>query len=103
MSNTKTWQKIAIEAFDIAFDSDGNKKAINNDLLNSSIELFYSSIAHGADEYWPYIKLADILTDPAEKTKLYIRALRVEKNTYSISYLFDKILLDNPNILDKYL
>jgi hypothetical protein len=97
------WQKIALEAFNIAFDNNENKKNINNDLLNTAIELFYNSIAHGADKYWPYIKLADLIEDKKEKTKLYIQAFRVEPNQYSAQYLFDQILKDNPFILDKYL
>lgn len=98
------WKTFALEAFDLAFSASGNKKEnLSNETLTEAIGLFYKSILSGADEYWPYIKLADLVEDKKEKTKLYIRAFRVEPNQYSVQYLFDQILKDNPFILDKYL
>lgn len=102
-ANTAVWRSIALEAFDLVFDTNGNKKSINEDSLHSAIDLFYKSISYGANEYWPYIKLADLVTDPSEKIKLYIRAYRVEPNPYSVEYIFRKILEDDPKILDRYL
>jgi hypothetical protein len=99
----QNWHDLASAAFNLAYTPDGIKKNINSDTLNSVIDLFYKSISAGADEYWPYLKLADLVEDDKEKTKLYIQAFRIEPNPYSAQYLLNKILKDNPDILDKYL
>jgi hypothetical protein len=97
------WRHLALEAFNLVYTEDGDKKDVNSDILNNAIDLFYKSISSGAEEYWPYIKLADLIEDTKEKTKLYIQAFRTEPNSYSEQYLFNRILKDNPDILDQYL
>lgn len=99
----RKWETIALQAFDIAYTPQGDKKNIDQQTQDHAVSLFYDSIAAGADKYWPYIKLADLITDKKEQIKLYIQAFRVEPNDYSIKYLFDQILLDHPAILDSYL
>lgn len=103
MNDETEWENLAIEAFNMTFSSSGDRKNTDEDTLQNSINLFYESISAGANKYWPYIKLADLVSDEKEKTKLYIQALRVESNEYSIKYLFNKILIDYPTILDEYL
>jgi hypothetical protein len=97
------WKTFALEAFDLAFSASGNKKEnLSNETLTEAIGLFYKSILSGADEYWPYIKLADLVSSEQEKLKLYAQAWKVQPNIYSAEKLFNQILLDNPNILDRY-
>jgi hypothetical protein len=98
------WDTIAIQAFNIVFEPDGKvKTGISNDTKDEAIELFYKSIAMGADKAWPYIKLADIVSEPKEKTRLHIRAWRLQNNRYSAEYLLNLIIKENPSILDHYL
>jgi hypothetical protein len=97
------WEEIAIEAFHKAFDKDGNVKDLSMDEKNEAINLFYKSIAIGADKYWPYIKLADLVSEKREKAALYISAWRLENNQYSAQYLFNILIEDHPDILDNYL
>lgn len=96
------WKTFALEAYTIAFTESGHRKEISQNDLDSAIHLFYQSILAGADEYWPYIKLADLVTKEQEKLKLYVQAWKIQNNIYSADKLFHQILRDHPTILDSY-
>lgn len=97
------WEKIALQAFEIAFDGQGNIKDISDKDKQKSIDLFNHSLSMGANKYWPYIKLADLVPDTKTKIKLYLQAWVIEKNHYSAYYLLDTILTDRPDTLDRYI
>jgi hypothetical protein len=96
------WRMLALQAVEIAFTEFGDKKNISQNDLSSAISLFYQSILAGANQYWPYIKLADLVVNEQEKLKLYAQAWKIEQNIYSAEKLFNQILIDHPNILDTY-
>lgn len=99
-----TWTLLALKALNLAFNND---EQIDTSKSQSEIEeakkYLYSSLVYSPNEAWPFIKLAELVDDPKEKTRLHTQAFIVEPNHYSARYLMDKILEDNPNILDKYL
>jgi hypothetical protein len=99
-----TWTMLAFKGLNLAFNNeqqiDTSKSQVQ---IKEAKKYLYKSLENKPSEAWPYLKLADLVEDPKEKIKLYIQAFRVEPNIYSAQYLFNKILEDNPNILDKYL
>jgi hypothetical protein len=100
---TQEWEIISLYAFNIAFNTDGSLKDIENRDKQKAIDLFYRGISMSPDTYWPYIKLADLVSDTKEKTKLYLQAWKAEKNQYSANYLLNIILTNQPDILDCYI
>lgn len=98
------WIAPALKAINLVFDNNGQVDRTKPDTeIEKAKKYFYKSLENSPTEAWPYIKLADLVTDTNEKTKLHIKALKIEENKYSIYYLFNQIIKDNPNILDKYL
>lgn len=100
------WLKSALEAMSIAFDNDSGliKPLLTEDTKQRAISLFRHSIDNlEADEAWPFIKMADLLDDPNDKMRLYIRSLKFEYSIYAIKFILSKILQDHPDIIDKYL
>lgn len=103
--NLKEWEKLSLKAIEIAFDSSGAvKKNISEQDKKNSIDLLNRAInEHNASAAWPYIKLADLIDDEKEKTKIYIKSFFIEENEYALRYLFKKIIRDYPKILYDYL
>jgi hypothetical protein len=99
MTNINSWENLALLANNIAFDADGTKKNIDIDTTKKAIGLFYKSINKGANKYWPYVKLADLIEDFKEKTQLHIEAFKIEPNEFSLRYLSDKIFKDSPELI----
>jgi inosine/xanthosine triphosphate pyrophosphatase family protein len=100
----KTWTMLALKGLNLAFNNDGQIDTSKSQIeIEEAKKYLYNSLNYNPTEAWPYIKLADLVEDHKEKTKLYIQAFRIEPNPYSARYLIDKILKDNPDILDKYL
>lgn len=101
----KPWEKVALRGVAIAFNDNGEVRADLTDTDRSqAIEILKQSIEFGPDLCWPYIKLADLITDNDKyKYSLYVESLQKEDNIYAIKFLFKKIIQDNPGILDDYI
>jgi len=99
------WLNKALEAMEIAFDENGLvKKNITGSDKKRAITFLKEVISvYKADEYWPYVKLADLIDDNDKKASLYYQSLKYSPNVYAYKFLYEKILKDNPNILDKYI
>lgn len=91
----KEWEKYALEGVALSFDAEGSiKKDLSLQHRRSSIDILYKVIdTMNPDLAWPFIKLADLLSDDLEKFKLHLRAYKIEKNIYSAMYIADSIVL----------
>lgn len=101
----KKWLGPALEAMNIAFETDGSiKKNLSSADKKQAIALFKQVIyKHGADEAWPYIKLADLVEEDSIKFNLYYQSIKYEDTIYAYRFLYQTLVRDNTKLIAKYL
>lgn len=104
-SKNQPWISVALDAMDIAFDNEHHypNRSISTQLKNQAIGLLEKSINElGANEAWPFIKLAELIDDPEYKMSLYVRSMEYDKHIAIYEYVYEKICNDYPEIISKY-
>lgn len=89
------WTKLAVRAIKIGFDKDEQVDTTKtSEQLEQARDLLRESIALEPEEAWPYIKLADLLTDKEEKIKIYKESIKVEPTDFAKARLYDLLIGD---------
>lgn len=89
------WTKLALRAIKIGFDKDEQvDKTKTKEQLEQAINLLKESIKLEPEEAWPYIKLADLLSDKQEKIKIYKESIKVDPTDFAKARLYDLLIGD---------
>jgi hypothetical protein len=85
-----TWIKTGIKAIKKGFDlNEQIDPTKSEEEIEEAKKLFYKCIEQGPEEAWPYIKLADLLTDKEEKIKVYKQSLLIEETDFVKARLYE--------------
>jgi hypothetical protein len=89
----ETWILLGLKAIKLGFDDneqvDPNK---STEEIESAKKHFYKCLENEPTEAWPYIKLADLISEKEEKIRLYNESLKVEENDFVKARLYDLIV-----------
>lgn len=87
------WIQLGLRAMKLGFDQNEQVDPTKSqEEIKQCIELFYKSIELGATDAWPFIKLADLISDDQEKIRLYKESLNVKQTMFAKSRLYDLLL-----------
>jgi len=89
------WTSLAVRAIKIGFDKDEQVDTTKSEgQLEQARNLLAESIKLQPEEAWPYIKLADLVTDKQEKIKIYKESIKVEPTDFAKARLYDLLIGD---------
>jgi hypothetical protein len=89
----QNWIILGLKAINLAFD---NNEQVDPDKsieeIESAKQYLYKCLENKPTEAWPYIKLADLISEEEEKIRLYNEALKVEENDFVKARLYDLVV-----------
>lgn len=87
------WIQLGLRAMKLGFDQNEQVDPTKSEEeIKQSIELFYKAIELGATDAWPFIKLADLISDDQEKIRLYKESLNIKQTMFAKARLYDLLL-----------